>query len=300
MSWFKFNGISSDELGLIITRTPLRPTWEEETEDISIPGRRAKIKRYTGLYDDKELNISAVISDTAKIAEIYKTLRGEGELILSTSPNEVLKCHVAMLIPDAVALTMAELPITFICEPFARPTSSTVVEFIDTYTPVNNPGTIYSEPVITLKIPPGETPVLLGDVNFDGKVNAMDASLVLTEYTNIQTGGEPTFTAEQNLAADMNNDGAITSIDAAQILDVYSSGQGTQNTEKPSQNIIINTNGAELIVGVPDAVVANGFTVTIDCENKLIYYTNGDETKVNILQYNSFDLPSLHIGTGLF
>jgi hypothetical protein len=61
----------------------------------------------------------------------------------------------------------------------------------------------------------------LGDVNNDGKVNAVDASEVLTYYANISTNKEGGFTDTQKLAADVNNDGLINAVDASCILSYY-------------------------------------------------------------------------------
>ncbi len=68
-----------------------------------------------------------------------------------------------------------------------------------------------------------ETPAVsaLGDVNIDGKVDSADASLVLSEYGLIQTGGTLTFTEAQKKSADVNKDGKTDSSDASKILEYY-------------------------------------------------------------------------------
>ena len=58
---------------------------------------------------------------------------------------------------------------------------------------------------------------LIGDVNGDGKVNAVDAKLVL-QYVS----GSRTLTAEQMIAADVNGDGQVNAIDAKWILQIAS------------------------------------------------------------------------------
>ena len=61
----------------------------------------------------------------------------------------------------------------------------------------------------------------LGDVNDDGKINAVDASTVLTYYANISTNKDGGFTDAQKKAADVNNDGVINAVDASCILSYY-------------------------------------------------------------------------------
>lgn len=63
---------------------------------------------------------------------------------------------------------------------------------------------------------------LSGDVFADGRVDASDASLLLSEYSLLSTGETSTFTSEQTAAADVNSDGKIDSIDASLVLAYYS------------------------------------------------------------------------------
>lgn len=58
----------------------------------------------------------------------------------------------------------------------------------------------------------------LGDVNGDGVVDTVDASLILKEYANISAGGEPTL---DPAVADVNKDGAVDSSDHACVMDYY-------------------------------------------------------------------------------
>lgn len=60
-----------------------------------------------------------------------------------------------------------------------------------------------------------------GDVDADGYVNAVDASLVLTEYAKTATGNPSTLTFYERTAADYNCDGAINALDASLILTEY-------------------------------------------------------------------------------
>ncbi|MBE6856218.1 MAG: hypothetical protein E7500_02150 [Ruminococcus sp.] len=64
----------------------------------------------------------------------------------------------------------------------------------------------------------------LGDVNLDGSVSPVDASLVLSHYADVNTGAEDSeslLKPEQCDNADTNKDGSITTVDAAKILSYY-------------------------------------------------------------------------------
>ena len=62
---------------------------------------------------------------------------------------------------------------------------------------------------------------ILGDVNGDGMVDSSDASLVLTEYALISTGGNGNFSESVKKLADFDKDGTIDSSDASLILAYY-------------------------------------------------------------------------------
>lgn len=298
MSYFTFNGVDSRDLGLILPKTPFRPSWAEQVEEINIPGRAEVIKNPNGTYDNQNLTINAVISDASKMRQIYSTLTGEGKLILSTNLNEYMNVRVEPLISQGVALDMAELPITFDCYPFAYAVTPTEFELSHTYTEVNNNSSIYSAPIFEIEITPNEHPILKGDINFDGKVTTADAALLLAEIARLNAGQPGEFTPEQFEAADMNDDGLLTTADAslliAKIAEMSKGGDYEPTTA--ASTLAINVNGAELIVGLPSEVLTNGFTVYVDCTLYLIYYYDTEGDMVNIMNYSSLDLPLLHTG----
>lgn len=61
----------------------------------------------------------------------------------------------------------------------------------------------------------------LGDVDSDGSINAIDASAVLTYYSNISTGAVGGFDSNQKLAADVDKNGEVNAVDASYILSYY-------------------------------------------------------------------------------
>jgi len=60
-----------------------------------------------------------------------------------------------------------------------------------------------------------------GDVNDDGRINAVDASSVLYYYAMTSTSRDGGFTDVQKLAAEVNRDGTINAVDASCILAYY-------------------------------------------------------------------------------
>ncbi len=62
------------------------------------------------------------------------------------------------------------------------------------------------------------TDIVLGDVDGDGKVSALDAADILTEASLSGSGAAGVFTSEQVQAADVNKDNFIDAIDSSLIL----------------------------------------------------------------------------------
>ena len=58
----------------------------------------------------------------------------------------------------------------------------------------------------------------LGDVNKDGKVNALDASAVLTKYAQAAANKDTVLDSDFIRRADVNSDGVVDSRDASRIL----------------------------------------------------------------------------------
>lgn len=63
---------------------------------------------------------------------------------------------------------------------------------------------------------------MLGDVNDDGLVDAVDSSLIMKAYAKMSASDEdPGLTGDQTACADVNGDGNIDAVDASNILAYY-------------------------------------------------------------------------------
>lgn len=60
-----------------------------------------------------------------------------------------------------------------------------------------------------------------GDVNSDGKVDAVDASLVLEDYASVMSGRSYTLSSSQRAKAEVSGDDLVNAVDASQILAMY-------------------------------------------------------------------------------
>lgn len=63
--------------------------------------------------------------------------------------------------------------------------------------------------------------IMRGDINFDEKIDARDAAVVLSEYVGISTGADTSLSEIQASCADVDGDGKVMATDAARILEYY-------------------------------------------------------------------------------
>lgn len=144
---FYFNNISSEDLGLMATKSVIPPASATQFETVSIPNRESPIFKAKTQRKEITITIQTTIVEENKIREIYKALQGKGILVLSTEPDKYYTATVQELVPEHIALYMGTLPISFICDPFAYSANDQLTEY-GTTTDIENSGTYYSEPLI--------------------------------------------------------------------------------------------------------------------------------------------------------
>lgn len=203
MSNFVFNDINSSELDLIITKPLLRPTWGEVVNDTKIPGKARKYRHGTGVYEDAHFTVNTALMDATpeKVRLVYQKLRGEGILVLppyiEPNPNfreEYLNVFIEPLVPEAVALLAAEIPIGVTAYPFAYALTPTVLDIKNNVyvsdleqSPVTvyNETSIYWEPVIEY------TPVI-GSNDNESSFDVSGSWFTVKTPDEIKTASDPT------------------------------------------------------------------------------------------------------------
>lgn len=84
MESFTFNGVSSNDLGLIIKEMPPIVRAARDIESIKVNGRNGYLHIDNGTYEPIDITISCIVEDLTKIDLIKSTLQGTGDLTLST------------------------------------------------------------------------------------------------------------------------------------------------------------------------------------------------------------------------
>ena len=162
MGYIIFNGWNSSD-DLIITRPLIRPTWGAEVTEVTRPGAPRKIMQVSDSYANENMTIEAAVFDATpeRIHRIYQALSGYGQLVLSSSPQEILTAYLRPIIPEAVALQAAAFALTATLQPFAYSADPTTATLSTAYSVIINQGTVWSAPEIRF------TPSAVGEVSLD-------------------------------------------------------------------------------------------------------------------------------------
>ena len=109
-----------------------------------------------------------------------------------------------------------------------------------------------------------ETKTLLKcDIDYNGAINAVDASIILTEYAMTSVGNKPTFTRTEQILTDTNNDKKVDAIDASTVLGIYA--QNSVSTKKPYPKTEVSFS-VQVRAG-NDLLDYVGFTTYEECKN---------------------------------
>lgn len=170
MSYFLFNGVNSDDLGLMVTKMPLRPTWKQDLQEFTLAGKSVSYIQKSKTYKNQSMTVETFLSDITpeRLQLIYRTFQGDGKLWFSSSPAEYLEVIAEPPDIKAVAYLAGECSLKFLVKPFARAVNPTVVGIStqNSYTEVSNNGTLFSEPLIYFRPQSQNTIINVNNVDF--------------------------------------------------------------------------------------------------------------------------------------
>lgn len=168
-AWFSFKGIDSRSMGVLFKQMPVR----------YIPGRNITRKHASGVdglyaygdgsYNDAKVQMELDVRDESKVADVLAWLNGSGELIFSDEPNLAYDASIEREFSRASItprLTGQRMTVMWICKPFRRLVPAASPIRMTAAGTINNPGTIYSLPKITI----------IGNGDFDVYINSQRMS----------------------------------------------------------------------------------------------------------------------------
>ena len=99
-----------------------------------------------------------------------------------------------------------------------------------TQTSTTSSATSSTTSTVTTTVPPVNNDYKSGDVNNDGLVDAVDASLVLAEYALRSSSQNGKFDDRQSKAADVDHNGLVDAVDSSKILAYYAYLSSNENS----------------------------------------------------------------------
>ena len=153
--WFSWNGVRCTAYGIHVTEQPslIRPS--ERVTFTNVPGRPGSLTTLEAddVYDDFILPVECTVADMHRLSEICAWLKGAGILTLAARPGGFYHARVANQIEFTKVLRNHEnrtFTATFRCKPFWYAADVQPITLTASGTFITNPGSVYSEPVITV------------------------------------------------------------------------------------------------------------------------------------------------------
>lgn len=155
---FTFGGKNSfTDYGIIVSSRPSISSPKRRVSYIDIPGRNSSLRFDEGTYDDITIVLECTIKERNTLMDKIDDIKawlfeiGESDLILSFNNEKKYRAQVVNSIDfKTVFRYVAEFPIIFNCKPFKYGSENKLIEIIQSKTEVISPGTIESEPIITV------------------------------------------------------------------------------------------------------------------------------------------------------
>lgn len=151
--WFKYKGIDSRQMGIIITSMPPVTRAEQRMETLIIPGRSGSLHIFDGGYANYTKTMECAIRSRQHIDEMAAWLTGSGELILSNEPDKVYRVHIANTLDiEQMMLAFQKFQLHFDTYPFKYSVNAFGEQLTLTKSPqtIFGAGTYPSEPIITI------------------------------------------------------------------------------------------------------------------------------------------------------
>ena len=155
MDWFEWNGVRCTQYGIHVLEQPPVTIPSERVTFTNVPGRSGSLTQLEGddVYDDMVLTATCLIADPSRIPEIAAWLRGSGTVTFANRQGGFYHARVVNQIPFEKILRgnpHRSFAINFRCKPFWYLSDVGLITLTTSGTFITNPGSVASEPVITV------------------------------------------------------------------------------------------------------------------------------------------------------
>ena len=153
--WFDWNGVRCTTYGIHVSEQPPITLPAERAAYTNVPGRPGSLTTLEGtdVYDDIVLTAQCFVSHTNQIAAIGNWLKGSGKVAFANRQGGFYYARIANQIPFEKVLRGRDactFAVNFRCKPFWYASNVANITVTTSGSAVTNPGSVYSEPVITV------------------------------------------------------------------------------------------------------------------------------------------------------
>ena len=153
--WFEWNGVRCTQYGIHVSELPPPTIPSERATYTNVPGRPGSLTTLEGedVYEDMVLTAQCFLSDPTKIPAIAAWLKGSGKVAFANRQGGFYHARVANQISFEKILRgnpHRSFAVNFRCKPFWYQANVPVETLTASTSTINNPGSVYSEPVITV------------------------------------------------------------------------------------------------------------------------------------------------------
>ena len=153
--YFIWNGVDCRTKGIHVSELPPITIPLERSKQTNVPGRPGSLTQLEGddVYDDMILTATCFISDPAQIPAIAAWLKGKGTVTFANRNGGHYNARIANQIPFEKVLRgnpHCSFAVNFRCYPFWYQENVSDVTITTSGDTITNPGSVYSEPLITL------------------------------------------------------------------------------------------------------------------------------------------------------
>ena len=153
--YFIWNGVDCRTKGIHVSELPPITIPLERSTQTTVPGRPGSLTQIEGddVYDDMILTATCFIADPAQIPVIAAWLKGKGTVTFANRTGGHYNARIANQIPFEKVLRgnpHCSFAVNFRCYPFWYKDNVSDVTISTSGGTITNPGSVYSEPLITL------------------------------------------------------------------------------------------------------------------------------------------------------
>ena len=153
--YFIWNGVDCRTKGIHVSELPPITIPLERSKQTNVPGRPGSLTQLEGddVYDDMILTATCFIADPAQIPTIAAWLKGKGTVTFANRTGGHYNARIANQIPFEKVLRgnpHCSFAVNFRCYPFWYQENVSDVTITTSGDTITNPGSVYSEPLITV------------------------------------------------------------------------------------------------------------------------------------------------------